>query len=164
MTTKQKFSTAPIAWTSSDFQAWFFPMKFNKKAKLAKIISQKLPRVMTSQEILAELKPSEISIEELYATLKTLDHSVLLLAYCKDKDAIPRLVSAYWCGDNAGWSVYAYDASNSSQWDDSRQLFSRDSRSTKTLGSSDTRTLCPCEPRISALESEMAKLKKLINF
>ena len=44
------------------------------------------------------------------------------------RSPVPRLVNANWNDDNDGWNVYANDASNSNQWNDDNQLFSRNRR------------------------------------
>ena len=46
------------------------------------------------------------------------------------RSPVPRLVNANWNDDNGGWNVYANDASNSNQWNDENQVFSRNCRMT----------------------------------
>jgi hypothetical protein len=125
MKTKQAFKKLPIGWMDSDFKDEFYPLPFDPDKK-AMLVGTKLPRVMTSQEILKELNPdTDISMEELVGTLETMSHDVWALFYCKDKDGVARLVGAGWDDGCDGWGVYADDVSRSHQWFDEDRLFSR---------------------------------------
>ena len=105
MKTEDAFKKLKISYVGNNFKEWFYPLKFDPKNKVKKLISQKLPRAMNDKEILAELKPTEVSMEEIVATLKTLDHSVWALFYCRDNNSLLRAVRVSWSDD--GWCVFA---------------------------------------------------------
>ena len=136
MKTEDAFKKLKISYVGNNFKEWFYPLKFDPKNKVKKLISQKLPRAMNDKEILAELKPTEVSMEEIVATLKTLDHSVLALFYCRDKNSLLRAVRVSWSDD--GWCVFAGGVARPGAWFGGRQVFSRNSCGAKILGTSDT--------------------------
>ncbi len=158
MTTQQAFETLPASYISDDFKEWFFALSFDDKKKTEKLFGQKLPRTMNDREILKELNPSEVSLEEIVATLKTLDHSVFPIFYAKDKDNDLRAVGADWYGD--GWGMHAFAVARPNGWGDERQLFSRNSRNSKTLNTSDSLIL----DRLDALEKKMEKVEKMLRL
>ena len=159
-----------FSWIDPDFIKWFgemhvnFDKHTNRTLNYSPLTSQKLPRFMTSREILDELKPTEVSLGDIYETLKALDHSVLALFFVKDDSEVLRSVSARWSDDYVGWNVYANDASRSYQWGVVRQLFSRNSHDPVKLGSSDTMTSDPLtvEKRVAALEKKLAEIGKIL--
>lgn len=152
MTVQQALINLDIKYFGLNFESWFFPCDFNEKAKNHILIGQKLPRAMNDKEILKELKPSEVTIEEIAETLKTLDHSTYNLFYCKDKDGVLRTVDVGWRGD--GWFADA-DALDAYGWLDGRRVFSRNSREPKTLDSSNVLSLDSLDIRIQRLEEVM---------
>ena len=123
MKTEDAFKKLKISYVGNNFKEGFYPLKFDPKNKVKKLISQKLPRAMNDIEILAELKPTEVSIEEIVATLKTLDHSVWALFYCKDKNSVLHAVDAYWNG--VGWDVDAGAVTSPDTWRAGYLVFSR---------------------------------------
>ena len=158
--TEQAFKKLPIFYVGDNFKEWFYPLAFNSKAKVKKLESQKLPRDMNDGEIIGELNPGEVSIEEIVATLETLDHSAWALFYCKDINGALRAVSVSWRGD--GWYVYAYVASLSDLWGDGSHVFSRNLVNAKKLGTSDPLTLEPLVARIEKLEKTIEKIKQAL--
>ena len=100
-------------------------------------------------------------MEEIVATLKTLDHSVRALFYCRDKNSLLRTVSVRWYDD--GWDVGAGDVSDPNAWGDGRRVFSRNSCDTTTLGTSDTLPLRNFVPReeFEAFKEKVENILKL---
>ena len=158
--TEQAFEKLQISYVGANFREWFYPLPFNPKAKVKTLKGQKLPRAMRDAEIMKELNPGEVSIEEIVATLKTLDHAVWALLYCKDINGELRTVSVFWSGD--GWYVDANPVPYPYEWYDVLQVFARNSRDTKTLGTSDPLTLGPLVTRIEKLEEMIEKLKEAL--
>jgi len=149
-----------FSWIGSNFKEWFGDMDFKKK-KTEPLISQKLPRNMNDSEILAELKPTEVTLDEVYSTLQTMDKSWWAIFYVKDVSGVLRTVNANWCG--GGWGVGADGVANPGRWGDSSQVFSRNPFGTQSLilSSSDTLSL---ESRVKSLEEQMESLRKFLVF
>ena len=105
----------------SNFEEWFSPMPFDKKAKTAKLYPMKLPRKMNDFEIQEELKPTEVSIEEIVETIKGMDKSTWALFNAKDKDGVLRTAFVRW--GVGGWFANA-DALDDRRWGDGDQVFS----------------------------------------
>ncbi len=165
MTINQAFSKPLIAWTSSQFKEWFGDMEFNAKKKVKKLISTKLTRAMTNQQIFDELHPTECSLEDVLATLKTLDKSPWCIFYCKDKDGVVlRAVDACWRTDVDGWSVDAGHVADPFVWRGAFRVFSRNSRGTKVLGTADTLTLEPSVPSAFDATTIEGRLRALEDF
>ena len=164
MKTEDAFNKLKISYVGNNFKEWFYPLKFDPKNKVKPLTSQKVPHAMNDIEILAELKPTEVSMEEIIATLETLDDSVWALFYCKDKNSVLRAVSVNWNSNDDGWYVHAYAVTNPGSWFDGGRVFSRQFLNAKTLGSSDPLTLEPLVARIKSLEEDMEKIKRLINI
>lgn len=60
---------------------------------------------MNDTEIMAELKPGEVLLSEVYQTLKTMDKDTWALFYVRDVSGVLRTVSVYWF--DGGWHVFA---------------------------------------------------------
>lgn len=112
-----------INYLSSNFKEWFEEMKFSLPEKFQPLTSKKLHRSMNDTEILAELKPEEITLADLYETLKIMDRDMYALFYIKDKNGVLRTVDVGWYG--AGWDVYASEVSYPYRWGGGGQVFSR---------------------------------------
>ncbi len=164
MTINQAFSKPLIAWTSSQFKEWFGDMEFNAKKKVKKLISTKLTRAMTDQQIFDEFHPTECSLEEVLATLKTLDKFTWCIFYCKDKVGVLRAVGVCWRARGDGWYVIACLVTRPFEWFDDSRVFSRNSRGTKALGTSDTLTLEPSVPSAFDATTIEGRLRALEDF
>lgn len=119
ITTKLK----DISYTNSNFDEWFGDMEFPEVSDMTPLTSKILPRSMNDSEILAELKPQEVTLSDMYFTLQSLDKSVWALFYIKDKDGVLRAVYVYWYGD--GWYLYANSVLHPCEWHAGYQVFSR---------------------------------------
>ena len=107
----------------------------------ADLCSKKLLRGMNDEEILRELKPTEVSLGEVFNYLKNEnDHSTWRLFYVKDDAGVLRAVNVYWHVD--GWDVFADSVGFPDGWFDGFQVFSRNFE-TETLEPSEPLTLCP---------------------
>ena len=150
-----------ILYLGSNFKEWFSDVEVSPDTK--KLSTIKLPRSMNDKEILRELKPSEITLDEFIGQLGFLDKSERCLGYIKDKNGILRAVRVFWYDD--GWRVLAYSVEDPSEWGSDDRVFSCDSFDTQTLGSSDTLSLEPLDTsaRLEKLESEMARVLKVLN-
>lgn len=124
MRTTNKFKEI-CSYQSSNFREWFADMEYPEDGVGAILYNKKLPRRMNDSEILTELKPTEVTIYDIYDTLKTLDKSVWGIFYCKDVTGVLRSVFVDW--DGGGWFVCADDVEDPVQWSDGRQVFSRNS-------------------------------------
>ena len=121
-----------FSWIDPDFIKWFgemhvnFDKHTNRTLNYSPLTSQKLPRYMTSREILDELKPTEVSLGDIYEILKAIDRSVwklFLLFFVKDGNEVLRSVRMFWYG--VGWHVFAGPVSDPHEWNDAYQVFSR---------------------------------------
>lgn len=165
MKTSKKFSTI-TSYQNHYFTEWFGDMEFNDASKSSTLFSIKLPRIMSDQEIMAELKPTELTLGEVYYALETADRSGWTLFYVKDKDGVLRAVRVFWRGD--GWGVRARSVEDPDGWYDGFQVFSRNRFETrslfpnpKNLISSDPSDL---EKRIAELEQFKAKVEKVLRL
>jgi hypothetical protein len=154
---KDIFKAPFCSYTGENFEDWFFDMPFDIKKSAEPLIGTMLPRRMNSSEILEQLNPTEVSLEELYGTLQVLDHSVWALFYIKDVNGVLRSVSAVWIAGIGGWNVNARGVARPIQWGAGDQVFSCNSRDTQSLGSLDILTLENLGSRISELEKRMDK-------
>lgn len=141
-----KFKTGKnnISYLGSDFQEWFGDMDFEKVE--ANLKSKKLPRYMTVKEILEELKPDTLTLDEIYAHLKIADKNDWMIFYCKDKYGVLRTVHARWHGD--GWRVDASSVLISYGWDGGYLVFFRNSVPSETLADTFKCPHCKHELRI----------------
>lgn len=152
MTIKKAFENVNVLYFNENFETWFFPMDFNTE-KVNPLIGTKLPRSMDDFEIQKELKPIEVTLEEIAATLKNLDHATWCIFYTKDAGGVLRSVYVRWRG--VGWCACAI-ALGGYRWSDGDQVFSRNSCNPETLVVRD-----PLVPGYldSSLESRVAKLE-----
>jgi hypothetical protein len=135
----------------SNFEEWFSPMPFDKKAKTAKLYPMKLPREMNDFEIQEKLKPTEVSIEEIVETIKGMDKSTWALFNAKDKDGVLRSVSVFW--GIVGWRAHPH-ALDDRRWRGVDQVFSRNSCSDSLTPSSlKTQEIADTQARLSELKS-----------
>lgn len=123
MKVTEKFSNI-ASYQGDNFIKWFGDMEYPKEVGI-KLLYKKLPRIMNGSEILAELKPTVVSIVDIYTTLESIDKSVWAIFYCNDVTDVLRAVSVIWHGD--GWSVYAFSIEHPSRWGADRQVFYRNS-------------------------------------
>lgn len=157
MKTKDKFSEI-CSYQSSRFKEWFGEMKFEKST--TKLYSMKLPRYMTDQEILEELKPTEVSLGNIFFTLQNASKKDWMIFFVRDINGVLRAVGVNWSGD--GWSVGARSVGYADGWFAGCLVFSRNSFDTKmTLSPSDPLSL---KNRVKKLEDDMEKIRKVINY
>ena len=133
-----------ISYVGPPFKEWFGDMEFNEIVQMEPLISEKLPRSMNDSEILAELKPQEVTLSEAYYTVQAMDKDVWALFYIKDKDNVLRVVRVYWGGGGWGWG--AGSVLDPREWFVGSRVFSRNFSDTmtsdiQTLNSSDSLTL-----------------------
>lgn len=166
MKTKEIFKIGKeFSYIGSNFENWFGNMLFDmvSSEESLSLTSKKLPRCMNDSAILAELKPTEVSLEEMYDILKNLDHSIWAIFYIKDVDNVVRAVYVRW--DDGGWSVEAYGVSDPDGWSVGYQVFSRNwdsyALNSDPLNPSHSDTL---EIRVKKLESDMAKLRSVLSI
>lgn len=157
MKTKDKFSQI-CSYQSSRFKEWFGEMKFEKST--TKLYSMKLPRYMTDQEILEELKPTEVSLGNIFFTLQNASKKDWMIFFVRDINGVLRAVRVSWYGD--GWDVYASSVEDARDWRAGFVVFSRNSFDTQVnLNFSDPLSL---ENRVKKLEHHMEKIRKVINY
>lgn len=133
---KFKIGENNIMYLSSNFKECFEDIPVEEGTTL---INQKLPRNMSDSEILAELKPTEVSLGDVYETLKTMDKSWCGIFYVKDKENVLRAVYVFW--DCHGWDVGVVVVSFPLDWDAVDRVFSRNPFGSQTLNSPDSLTL-----------------------
>lgn len=127
MTISKKFSEI-TSYQGQNFQNWFGSMEFVEKK--SKLLSKKLSKLMTDEEIQKQFNPTELTLGEVFNYLKTeADKNDWMIFYCRDKDGVLRAVFVSWYDD--GWDVLAY-ALDDYGWGDGRQVFSRNSFDTLT--------------------------------
>lgn len=129
-----------FSYTNSIFTELFGDMNFVEVANIH-LETRKLPRSMNNKEILAELKPEEVTLGDLVFFLKTASKSEWYLCYIKDSTGVLWAVLVDW--DGGGWNVVARSVEHPDDWRGGRQVFSRrffDS-TPLTLNPSDTLTL-----------------------
>lgn len=114
-----KNKTVRFSYISEQFKEWFGDMTIEPGVVLA---SKKLPRSMNDKETQKELGATEVSLGDVYETLKTLSTDVYSIFYVKDKDAVLRAVGVSW--DGGGWGVDAY-ALDAYRWLGGARVFSR---------------------------------------
>lgn len=104
------------------FVEWFGDMEYEDK--VSELYSKGLEKSMLDDEILSELKPTELTLGEVFNYLKNkVDKSSRMIFYCRDKDSVLRAVGMCWGG--GGWRVYAYSVGHPNWWPGGRQVFSR---------------------------------------
>lgn len=122
-----KVGSNNIAWVSDNFKKWFYKLPFNEKES-KDLEFKTLKKRMTVKEILQELKPSAVLLEDIIKEMngtRLLKNGYANLFYVKDKDNILRAVNVRWDGWYGDWNVYAHDVESPSPWDDGDQVFSR---------------------------------------
>lgn len=104
-----------ITYQGSNFKKWFdidsaTPSKIDIKFHT-------LERDMTNEEILKEIKPEEITLDELAYILKEelIDKKGYFLFHTKDGSDITRAVCAYWFA-GLGWFVDAFGLGHQFDW------------------------------------------------
>lgn len=140
MTVSKQFEKI-TSYQGPNFTEWFGDMPFKKSS--TKLVSKRLSRDMNDKDILAELKPSEVSLGEIYSTLENGDKSIWYLFYAKDNSGVLRAVRVGW--GVYGWHVRASSVGNPVGWDVGYRVFSRNFgtetlSSEKTLSTSDALT------------------------
>lgn len=123
MKVTERFSNI-ASYQDNSFIKWFGDMEYPKEVGI-KLLSKKLPRSMNDSEILAELKPTVVSIVDIYTTLESKDKSVWAIFYCNDVTGVLRAVRVSWDGD--GWCVFADSIGDPRGWDAGYQVFFRNS-------------------------------------
>jgi len=128
------------SYQSSNFKEMFGDIKYQRGA--AELFSKKLERSMNDKEILLELRPTEISLGELFHFLTTdANKKDFMIFYCKDISLVLRAVGVHWHDD--GWRVYASSVVHPDAWSGGRQVFSRNSFDSQNP---DTQNLSPSVP------------------
>ena len=157
MTITKQFSTI-TSYQNDNFKDWFGDMEF--VAKKSKLYGKVLGKPMTDEEIQSKLKPTELTISEVFNFLETdARKEDWMIFYCQDKDKVLRAVSVGWDGD--GWGVLAV-ALDDDGWHGGRQVFSRseflsDTLTPKPLESS-------LENRVKALEDFKTKVEEVLKL
>lgn len=123
MKVTERFSNI-ASYQGDNFIKWFGDMEYPKEVGI-KLLSKKLPRSMNASEILVELKPTVVSIVDIYTTLESIDKSVWAIFYCNDVTGVLRAVRVYW--DGGGWDVGAYSIGSPGGWRAGYRVFSRNS-------------------------------------
>ena len=129
MKTIKKFKEIS-SYQSENFKKYFGDMEYPNEDPRG-LFSKKLERNMLDKEILGELKPTEVSLVDVYNHLKTASHDEWMIFYCRDKDNVLWAVRAYWYGD--GWYLYAYSIEDPNPWNAGSQVCSRNSFDTLSL-------------------------------
>lgn len=154
---KQQFKVGQnnISYLGDNFKEWFGDLKFQKGEAITTL--KKLPRSMNDKEILDEIKPEEISLGDLYESLKSMDKSVWFLCYIKDVNGVLRAVRDRWNGD--GWGVDASSVGLVNRWVVGYQILSRKFfDSEKSVDPLDISLF----GRVKVLEEKMEKLQKFL--
>ena len=121
MKIKDKFAEI-CSYQSSSFKVWFGNMEYEEKK--SKLYSKVLEKKMLDREILSELKPTELTIGEIFNHLENHgNQNNYMIFYCRDKNDMLRAVYVYW--DDDGWYVNANSVEYPLRWDDGNQVFSR---------------------------------------
>jgi len=137
MTITKKFSEI-TSYQGDNFKNWFDDMPF--KEEKTKLFSKTLEKPMNDKEILDTLKPTEVSLGEVFNHLTTEARKEdWMIFYCKDKADVLRAVDVSRYGD--GWNVSADSVEDPVRWRDGRRVFSRNSFDSETLSPSNPLTL-----------------------
>lgn len=141
MKTKEQFKVGKnnISYIGYNFNNWFGEMELDSEKILTH--SKILEKDMNDEEILKELKPKEVKIGDVLATLDTLNKNEVNIFYVKDYEGVLHTVYAHWYDD--GWYVNAVSVSNPNAWHAGSRIFSAIPFDTQnqTLSPSDTMTL-----------------------
>ena len=146
-----------ISYIGSNFEDNFGNIEV--KPKKIELIFKTLGKDMLDKEILEEFKPEEITLDELAYVIKNnlLDKNGYFICYVRDTTGVLWAVECRWNVD--GWVVGADSVEDPGRWDADNRVFSRNFSGTKKLESFESLTL-----RLSNLESDMDKIKKIINL
>ena len=109
------------SYISQNFKDWFGEIP--KPSKKFKYELKTLERSMNDEEILNELKPKPITLEEFAYALTVLDKLEWYIFYIKDNTLVLRAVFVYWFVD--GWRVDAREVGFPDAWRGVSQVFSR---------------------------------------
>ena len=121
MKIKDKFAEI-CSYQSFYFIEWFGDMKYEQK--VSDLYSKRLERYMSDSEILSELKPTELTLGEVFNYLENkANKDCSMIFYCRDKNGELRAVGVYW--DDGGWGVYALSVEGPSRWAGGFRVFSR---------------------------------------
>lgn len=151
-----------ISYLGNNFKDWFGNPEVEPNTK--QLQTKTLERGMLDKEILAELKPMEITLDEFLGQLQYLDKSEWYIGYIRDRENVLRAVFVNWYG--VGWDVDAYSVEDPREWDAGYRVFSRDSFATLTppvvqsLGSSSTLSSVP----LNFCPSCGSSLKRFLNL
>jgi len=139
-----------ISYIGQNFKDWFeetevSPEKISPEFKT-------LERNMNDKEILSELKPEEITLNELAYILEKnlLEKEGFCICYIRDSALVLRAVRVFWDGD--GWHVNAVSVEDPYEWFAGHQVFSRNSAEKETL-----------ENKIDALQKAVLDSKERID-
>ena len=151
----KKFSSI-CSYQGNNFTKWFGKMNYIETS--VPLHSKKLPRNMTYTEILENLKPTEVTLGDVYTHLETASHNDWMLFYVKDTEGVLRMVDVRWYG--VGWGVFAFSVGSSYGWNVGYRVFSRNPFDTLT---SDPQTLKPFDPSEMEItyKGEKFKLTKI---
>ena len=122
MKIKDKF-VGICSYQSPSFIEWFGDMEYEEK--VSKLYSKSLERNMSDNEILSKLKPTELTLGEVFDYLKNKadKKNSQFIFYCRNIAGMLRAVHVDWYDD--GWYVYADSVEDPSGWDGGYQVFSR---------------------------------------
>jgi len=132
MKTIQKFKEK-FSYQSPRFQNWFGDMEFTEDKK--EIFSTVLEEDMNDEEILKELKPTPVSLGQVFNA--SLNKSEWNIFYCNDISGVLRTVFVNWSA--YGWYVDADPVEDPEAWDTGDRVFSASPPETQT----DPLTLSP---------------------
>ena len=136
-------------YIGDNFKKWFSNMEVEKAD--TKLYSKKLERDMNDKEILAEFKPTKITLGEINNHLDSMDKSFFGLFYIKDNAGVLRSVSVCWVGD--GWYVLAHSVEDPLEWNADSQVFSRNSFETLASEPLTISSLDPIQDAINTLKN-----------
>lgn len=109
---KFKIGNYNISYIGDNFKKWFGEPKIKPNTK--ELFSIKLPHEMLDAEILTELKPTEITLNELVGQFEMMDKYEWYLAYIRNADGVLWAVPVHWYGD--GWVVFAFRVGGGCRW------------------------------------------------
>jgi hypothetical protein len=107
ITVAQQFVTLKLGkhFPTGNFDRWFADMPF--VAQKSTLHFKRLEKPMSDEEILAQLKPTEVSLGEVFDYVSSKEaqtHGCFLLFFCRDKDNVLRIVQVGGSYDE-GWDM-----------------------------------------------------------
>lgn len=160
---KIKLNNYNIKYIGNNFTKHFCNMEFEIPKKL-KLEYKVLDKTMSDKVILEKFSPKEVNLGEFIWALENckdmLKNSYANIFYIRDKNNTLWAVNAGWNSVYRGWYVSAYSVEDPDGWNAGVQVLSR-KFSSLALEPLDSLSL---ETRIKDLESDMAKIKKIINL